>query len=100
VHGRRGDDAGGGRHRQGAIAVEVSMGARGGQGVVRGGEGGEKRHKRKEQDEEEGHVERSHFGIRGKAESRWMAMAAETEGTGAFYGQNGTGDARVTGPCP
>jgi hypothetical protein len=27
-----------------------------------------------------------------------MAMAAETEGTGAFYGQNGTGDhARVTG---
>jgi hypothetical protein len=96
VHGRRGDDAGGGRHRQGAVAVEMSTGARGGEGVVRGG--GEKRPKRKEQDKEEGHVEPSHFGIRGKAERRWMAMAAETEGTGAFYGQNGTGDhARVTG---
>jgi hypothetical protein len=74
VHGRRGDDAGGGRRRQGAVAVEVGMGARGGQGVVRGGGGGgEKRPKRKEQDEEEGHAERSHSGIRGKAESRWMA---------------------------
>jgi hypothetical protein len=73
------------------------MGARGGQGVVRGGGGGEERPTRKKQDEEEGHVERSD--APGKAESKWMAMAAETEGTGAFYGQNGTEDARVTGPC-